>query len=171
MGNKEAVTKLQESKGFKPSNIKDRKAKREELYDDFVDKYTKIESNDYTKVDSSVSRKTTRRILIVVIILAFAVGIVAGISALNTINDSSSSNITVSDSAFSPNGTVMNASNLTANNNTTQNITKTTTTKKTYSNSATKKNSGSSSNKNSTSGSSSSSSSGSTSSNKHNSSR
>ena len=45
LGNKETVSKLQEAKGFKPSVIKEKKAKRQELYDDFVEHNIKISVN------------------------------------------------------------------------------------------------------------------------------
>ena len=36
LGNKEAVSKLQEAKGFKSSKIEESRNKKEELYDDFA---------------------------------------------------------------------------------------------------------------------------------------
>lgn len=53
LGNKETVSKLQEQKGFKPSIIKEKKAKKQELYDDFVDKYSKSEGKDYGEIQRS----------------------------------------------------------------------------------------------------------------------
>ena len=125
LGNKEAVTKLQEAKGFDPDKIKEKKARKEELYDDFVDEYTKIESKDIS--DKSVfSKRTARKILIVVVIIAFAIGLAAGVSTLNTVEKQQQTNITVGDSAFSPDA-IANATNLTANNTTIAQTTKSST--------------------------------------------
>lgn len=154
LGNKEEVSKLQEAKGFKPSNITERKAKKEELYDDFVDKYSAIDSYDYSetkKENNSLNKRTKWTIIILLVIIAFAIGIVAGVSELNTIQNNTVPNITVTDSAFSSNATVTNATNLTANdtqNGTTPNIQKTTT-RRSYSTTNTRRSSSSSSSRSS----------------------
>lgn len=154
LGNKEEVSKLQEAKGFKPSSITERKAKKEELYDDFVDKYSAIDSYDYSetkKENNSLNKRTKWTIIILLVIIAFAIGIVAGVSELNTIQNNTVPNITVTDSAFSSNATVTNATNLTANdtqNGTTPNIQKTTT-RRSYSTTNTRRSSSSSSSRSS----------------------
>lgn len=163
------MNKLQEAKGFKPSRIVEKKAKKEKLYDDFVDGYSSVESDEYSEITSKdvFSKRTTRIILVLFVLIAFGVGIMAGTSALETIQNDTPNNITVTDSAFSPNDTVVSADNITPAN-TTQNITtsttkkkstvtKTTTKKSSSSKSTnTKKSSSSSSKKSSSSGSSSS---------------
>lgn len=66
LGNKETVSKLQEQKGFKPSIIKEKKAKKQELYDDFVDKYSKSEGKDYGEIQrSKMFNKSTKRAFII----------------------------------------------------------------------------------------------------------
>lgn len=134
LGNKETVSKLQEAKGFKPSSIKEKKAKKEELFDEFVDKYSMSEGKDYGEIQRSqiFSKTTTRTILVLIILLAFAVGIMAGVSTIGMVGqDNSSSNVTITDSAFSANATTIQASNATADtSNITYNNTKKKTTKK-----------------------------------------
>lgn len=134
LGNKETVSKLQEAKGFKPSSIKEKKAKKEELFDEFVDKYSMSEGKDYGEIQRSqiFSKTTTRTILVLMILLAFAVGIMAGVSTIGTVSqDNSSSNVTITDSAFSANATTIQASNATMDtSNITYNNTKKKTTKK-----------------------------------------
>ncbi|MBE6485947.1 MAG: hypothetical protein E7Z85_03790 [Methanosphaera stadtmanae] len=167
LGNKETVSKLQEAKGFKPSVIKEKKAKKQELYDDFVDKYSKSEGKDYGEIQrSNIFNKSTKRaIIILFILLAFGVGILAGFSAITSNQENVTPNVTISDSAFSANQTITQQTNLTIDtSNITYNNTKKTTKKK----SSTKKYS--SSNKTSSSSSSSSSDSSSSSSKKQSSS-
>jgi hypothetical protein len=167
LGNKETVSKLQEAKGFKPSVIKEKKAKKQELYDDFVDKYSKSEGKDYGEIQRSnlFNKSTKRAIIILFILLAFGVGILAGFSAITSNQENVTPNVTISDSAFSANQTITQQTNLTTDtSNITYNNTKKTTKKK----STTKKYS--SSNKTSSSSSSSSSDSSSSSSKKRSSS-
>ena len=129
LGNRENVSKLQERKGFKPSNITEKKAIKEELYDDFVDKYAKIENIDAQKAgSSSVGGKTKGLLILVFVLVAFTIGIAAGMTALQTQNHEIQSNITISDSAFVSNTTLEQAKNLTQKNN---NVTSTSTNKKT----------------------------------------
>ena len=119
LGNKETVSKLQESKGFKPSRIKEKKAKKQELYDEFVDKYSKSDEKDYGQIQRSniFSKSTSRTILLLVVLLAFAVGIVAGLTVMNNnAAGNNSTNVTITDSAFSANQTITSVSNLSANN-------------------------------------------------------
>ena len=135
LGNKEAVSKLQEAKGFKPSAIKEKKARREELYDEFVDKYSKSEGKDYGQIQrSNMFNKTTKRALVILfILLAFGIGIMAGFTAINNVQKDVLPNVTITDTAFSANATITDASNLTADtSNVSYNMTKTkaTTTKK-----------------------------------------
>lgn len=134
LGNKEAVSRLQEAKGFKPSTIKEKKAKKQELYDDFVDKYSLSEGKDYGEIQrSNLFGKTTKRVLIILfILLAFGIGIMAGISAINDTHENVSPNVTVTDTAFSANATITDASNLTQDtSNVSYNITKKISTKST----------------------------------------
>ena len=167
LGNKETVSKLQEAKGFKSSSIKEKKAKKEELYDDFVDKYSVTEEKDYGQIQRSsmFSKETKRAIVILFILLAFGVGILAGISAINNTQNDTVSNVTITDTAFSANNTVVtnNISQDTAN--ITYNTTKTTTKKSStkYSSNSSKGSSSSSSSSSSSGSSSSGSSSGSSS--------
>ncbi|RAP53360.1 MAG: hypothetical protein BZ137_06905 [Methanosphaera sp. rholeuAM130] len=159
LGNREAVSKLQERKGFKPSKIAEKKAIKEELYDDFVDKYAKRDNIDAQKAASnSLSGKTKGLLLLVFVLVAFTIGIAAGMTALQNQHQEVISNITISDSAFISNATLEQAKNLTQKNNnmTSTNTNKKTTTKK--SSSTYKKNATTSSNTSSGSGSSSSSS-------------
>ncbi|MBO7719386.1 MAG: hypothetical protein J6S29_04445 [Methanosphaera sp.] len=129
LGNREAVSKLQERKGFKPSNIAEKKAIKEELYDDFVDKYAKQENIDAQKeASNSLSGKTKGLLLLIFVLVAFTIGIAAGMTALQSHHQEVISNITVSDSAFVSNTTLEQAKNLTQKNN---NVTSTSTTKKT----------------------------------------
>ena len=135
LGNKETVSKLQESKGFKPSRIKEKKAKKQELYDEFVDKYSKSDEKDYGQIQRSniFSKSTTRTLLLLVVLLAFGVGIVAGLTVMNNnAAGNNSTNVTITDSAFSANQTITSASNMSANNtgNVTYNTKKSTTTSK-----------------------------------------
>ena len=119
LGNKETVSKLQESKGFKPSRIKEKKAKKQELYDEFVDKYSKSDEKDYGQIQRSniFSKSTSRTILLLVVLLAFGVGIVAGLTVMNNnAAGNNSTNVTITDSAFSANQTITSVSNLSANN-------------------------------------------------------
>lgn len=115
LGNVEEVSRLQKAKGFKPSKIKESKAKKEEFYDDFVDGYSSVKSEEYSEITSKqvFSKKTKRIIIVLFVLLAFGIGLVAGISALHTIQNETKVNITVTDSAFSPNDTVVSADNLT----------------------------------------------------------
>ena len=53
LGNKEAVSKLQEAKGFKSSKIEESRNKKEELYDDFVDGYSSVKNEEYPSTKSS----------------------------------------------------------------------------------------------------------------------
>ena len=133
LGNREAVSKLQERKGFKPSNIAEKKAIKEELYDDFVDKYAKQENiNAQKEASSSLSGKTKGMLLLVFVLVAFTIGIAAGMTALQSHHQEVISNITVSDSAFVSNTTLEQAKNLTQqNNNMTSTNTKKTTKKST----------------------------------------
>ena len=129
LGNRENVSKLQERKGFKPSNITEKKAIKEELYDDFVDKYAKIENIDAQKaVSNSIGGKTKGLLILVFVLIAFTIGIAAGMTALQTHDQQIQSNITISDSAFVSNTTLEQAKNLTQKNN---NMTSTNTNKKT----------------------------------------
>lgn len=146
LGNREAVSKLQERKGFKPSNIVEKKAIKEELYDDFVDKYAKQDNIDAQKeASNSLSGKTKGLLILIFVLVAFTIGIAAGMTALQTQHQEVISNITISDSAFVSNTTLEQAKNLTQKNN---NVTSTSTTKKTTkkSTSTYNKNSSSSSN-------------------------
>lgn len=154
LGNKETVSRLQEAKGFKSSSIKEKKARKEELYDDFVDKYSVTEEKDYDQIQRSnmFSKETKRAVVILFILLAFGVGILAGISAINNTQNETISNVTITDTAFSANDTVVtnnisqDTANITYNN-----------TKKTTKKSSTKYSSSSSSGSSSSSSSSSSS--------------
>ncbi len=159
LGNKETVSKLQEQKGFKPSIIKEKKAKKQELYDDFVDKYSKSEGKDYGEIQRSkmFNKSTKRAFIILFILLAFAIGILAGFSAITSNQQNTTPNVTISDSAFSANQTITQQTNISADtSNITYNNTKKTTKKKTTTKKSSSSNSSSSS---STSGSDSSSSS------------
>lgn len=120
LGNKEAVSKLQEAKGFKSSKIEESRNKKEELYDDFVDGYSSVKNEEFSEISSKqIFSKSTKRILLVLfVLLAFGIGIFAGISALHTVENETGINITVSDSAFSANDTVTSI-NATQSNNTT----------------------------------------------------
>lgn len=135
LGNKETVSKLQESKGFKPSAIKEKKVKKQELYDDFVDKYSVSEGKDYGQIQrSNIFNKSTKRaIIILFILLAFGIGIIAGISAINNSNQEQTTNITITDTAFSANETITNTSNITTDTSNITYKTKKKTTKKTNS--------------------------------------
>ena len=133
LGNKETVSKLQEAKGFKPSIIKEKKAKKQELYDDFVDRYSKSEGKDYGEIQrSNIFNKSTKRaIIILFILLAFAIGILAGFSAISSNQEEITPNVTISDSAFSANQTITQQTNVTIDtSNVTYNVTKKKTTKK-----------------------------------------
>lgn len=137
LGNREAVSKLQEKKGFKPSAIADKKALKEELYDDFVDKYAKRDNEIAQEEASNSVGKGTKRILVLILLLTvFVVGIGAGVMALHTQTTQNQEIVTVYDSAFVDNMTISNATNTT--NNTTNMTTKTTTSSKnnTYSKSS-----------------------------------
>lgn len=149
LGNKETVSKLQEAKGFKPSTIKEKKAKKDELYDDFVDRYSVREEKDYGEIQRSnmFSKSTKRAIIILFILLAFGIGILAGISAINNSQQNVTPNVTVTDSAFSANSAVTNASNLTQDTSNITYTSKKTTTKKSSSKKSTSSDSGSSSSK------------------------
>lgn len=120
LGNKEAVSKLQEAKGFKSSKIEESRNKKEELYDDFVDGYSSVKNEEFSEISSKqIFSKSTKRILLVLfVLLAFGIGIFAGISALHTVENETGINITVSDSAFSANDTITSI-NATQSNNTT----------------------------------------------------
>lgn len=120
LGNKEAVSKLQEAKGFKSSKIEESRNKKEELYDDFVDGYSSVKNEEFSEISSKqIFSKSTKRILLVLfVLLSFGIGIFAGISALHTVENETGINITVSDSAFSANDTVTSI-NATQSNNTT----------------------------------------------------
>jgi len=140
LGNREAVSQLQERKGFKPSNITDKKAKRQELYDDFVDKYAKrANDNAEKRGNSSVSSGSKRMLILLFVLLAFGIGIVAGVSILQSNMPDVGSNLTVTDSAFTANSTIG------VQNNTTQNATAniTPSKKSTYKQSTSKSNSSS----------------------------
>ncbi|MDY3955253.1 MAG: hypothetical protein SOZ23_00495 [Methanosphaera sp.] len=108
-----------------------------------------------------VSKRTGRKLIILFVILAFAIGIVAGVSTLHSVENKTQINITVGDSAFGPNATA-EAANMSAQTNVTNNTTQATVTKTTTKKSSTstqtttKKASSSSSKKSSSSGSSSS---------------
>ncbi len=133
LGNKETVSKLQEAKGFKSSKIKEKKAKKEELYDEFVDKYSKSEGKDYGEIQRSnmFNKSTKRAIIILFILLAFGIGIMAGLSAITTSQEETIPNVTISDSAFTTNQTLTQQSNITIDtSNVTYNNTKKKTTKK-----------------------------------------
>lgn len=149
LGNKETVSKLQEAKGFKPSTIKEKKAKKDELYDDFVDRYSVREEKDYGEIQRSnmFSKSTKRAIIILFILLAFGIGILAGISAINNSQQNVTPNVTVTDSAFSANSAVTNASNLTQDTSNITYTSKKTTTKKSSSKKSTSSDSSSSSSK------------------------
>ena len=140
LGNKETVSKLQESKGFKPSTIKEKKVKKQELYDDFVDKYSVSEGKDYGEIQRSnmFNKSTKRAIIILFILLAFGIGIIAGISAINNNSQDDPVNITITDTAFSAKETITNASNITTDNSNVTYKTKKKSTKK-YKTSSTKK--------------------------------
>ena len=119
LGNREAVAELQKNMGFNSSHIAEQSAKKEELYDDFVDKYAKQNFDDFN-VKNARKSGGHGKLLITIVLLAFIVGIVAGFAVLtlNSVNETvASENITVADSAFSTNSTI--ASNTT--NNTTKN--------------------------------------------------
>lgn len=140
LGNREAVSQLQERKGFKPSNITDKKAKRQELYDDFVDKYAKRANDNAEKNGGgSVSSGSKRMLILLFVLLAFGIGIVAGVSILQSNMPDVGSNLTVTDSAFTANSTIG------VQNNTTQNATAniTPSKKSTYKQSTSKSNSSS----------------------------
>lgn len=164
LGNKETVSKLQEAKGFKSSNIKEKKAKKEELYDEFVDQYSKSEGKDYGQIQRSnmFSKSTKRALIILLILIAFGVGIMAGFSAITSSQQETTPNVTISDSAFSTNQTLtqqnitIDTSNVTYTNT---NKNKTSSKKTTYSSSSSKSSSRSSSSSGSSDSSSSSSSS------------
>lgn len=168
LGNMETVSKLQEAKGFKSSNIKEKKAKKEELYDEFVDQYSKSEGKDYGQIQRSnmFSKSTKRALIILLILIAFGVGIMAGFSAITSSQQETIPNVTISDSAFSTNQTLtqqnitIDTSNVTYTNT---NKKKTSTKKTTSSSSSSKSSSSSSSSSGSSDSSSSSSSSGSSS--------
>jgi len=141
LGNKETVSKLQEAKGFKSSSIKEKKAKKQELYDDFVDKYSVSEGKDYGEIQRSnlISKSTKRAFVILFILLAFGIGILAGLSAINNTHQDTTPNVTISDSAFSVNQTVLQQGNVTIDtSNVTYNKTKKTTKKKVSSKSTNK---------------------------------
>ena len=161
LGNRETVSKLQERKGFKPSKIAEKKAIKEELYDDFVDKYAKRDNIDAQKAASnSISGKTKGLFLLVFVLVAFTIGIAAGMTALSTHHEEVLSNITISDSAFISNTTLEQAKNITQkNNNVTSTNTQKTNKKTTYKKSTASSNSSSSSGSSDSSSSSSSSSS------------
>lgn len=134
LGNKETVSRLQEAKGFRSSNIKEKKAKKEELYDEFVDQYSKSEGKDYGEIQrSNMFNKSTKRALVILfILLAFGVGIMAGYSVITSSQQETIPNVTISDSAFSTNQTLTQQQNITID---TSNVTynynkKKTTTKK-----------------------------------------
>lgn len=129
LGNKETVSKLQEAKGFKPSVIKEKKAKKEELYDDFVDRYSKTEEKDYGEIQRSnlFNKSTKRAIIILFILLAFGVGILAGFSAITSNQENITPNVTISDTAFSANQTLTQQTNVTVD---TSNVTYTSNNKK-----------------------------------------
>lgn len=148
LGNKETVSKLQEQKGFKPSIIKEKKAKKQELYDDFVDKYSKSEGKDYGEIQRSkmFNKSTKRAFIILFILLAFAIGILAGFSAITSNQQNITPNVTISDSAFSANQTITQQTNISADtSNITYNNTKKTTKKKTTTKKSSSSNSSSSS--------------------------
>ena len=148
LGNKETVSKLQEAKGFKPSFIKEKKAKKEELYDEFVDQYSKSEGKDYGEIQRSkmFSATTKRAFIILFILLAFGIGILAGISAINNSQQNTTSNVTITDSAFSAESSTLNASNMSQDtSNITYNTTKKTTKKSSKKSYSTSSSSGSSS--------------------------
>ena len=66
LGNKEAVSKLQEAKGFKSSKIEESRNKKEELYDDFVDGYSSVKNEEFSEISSKqIFSKSTKRILLV----------------------------------------------------------------------------------------------------------
>lgn len=133
LGNTETVSKLQESKGFKPSKIKEKKVMKQELYDEFVDKYSKSDDKDYGQIQRSnmFSKSTKRTFIILFILLAFGVGIVAGFNVISNSQNQIQNNVTITDSAFSANATITNASNIVPANTSTVKYTKT---KKTYNN-------------------------------------
>ena len=143
LGNKETVSKLQEAKGFKSSYIKEKKAKKEELYDEFVDKYSKSEGKDYGQIQRSnmFSKSTKRALVILLILVAFGVGIMAGFSAITSSQQETIPNVTISDSAFSTNQTLTQQQNITID---TSNITYSGSTKKTSNKKTTTKSSSSS---------------------------
>lgn len=117
LGNREVVSELQERKGFTPSNITEKKAIKDELYDDFVDKYAKKANIDAQKeATNSISGRTKRLFLLVFVLVAFTVGIAAGMAALNVEQSQAPINVTVSDSAFIDNATI--AANNQIQNNT-----------------------------------------------------
>lgn len=135
LGNKEAVSKLQESKGFKPSNIQKKQERKEVLYDDFVDRYSRLDVNpEPSSNNSGNNKKVKRTVIILFVLLAFIVGIVAGVVALNTVPANNTTNVTITDSAFTTNQSVVNASNMSAN--TTNNTTTVKATTKKYSSSS-----------------------------------
>ncbi|MCD7781420.1 MAG: hypothetical protein LUG89_01795 [Methanosphaera sp.] len=160
LGNTEEVSRLQQEKGFKSLNVKEDRQKKEELYDDFVDQYSNNDYEEPLEEISLVSKRTRRSILVILIIVAFGIGILSGVSLLNS-NDTQvedntttaeSTSVTLTDSAFGTNATSQN--NTDTQNNTT--ISKTTSSSSDSSSTTTKSSSSSTSKKSSSSSSSSS---------------
>lgn len=106
---------------------------KQELYDEFVDKYSKSDDKDYGQIQRSnmFSKSTKRTFIILFILLAFGVGIVAGFNVISNSQNQIQNNVTITDSAFSANATITNASNIVPANTSTVKYTKT---KKTYNN-------------------------------------
>ena len=103
------------------------------MYDDFVDKYSKSEGKDYGEIQRSkmFNKSTKRAFIILFILLAFAIGILAGYSAISSNQQNTTPNVTISDSAFSANQTITQQTNISADtSNITYNNTKKTTRKK-----------------------------------------
>lgn len=108
LGNREAVAQLQKNMGFNSSHIAEQSAKKEELYDDFVDKYSKQDFEDFNVKNARKSGGNSK-LLLTIVLLAFIIGIVAGVAALtiNSVNETvTSENITVADTAFGSNATM-----------------------------------------------------------------
>ena len=121
LGNREAVAELQKNMGFNSSHITEQSAKKEELYDDFVDKYAKQDFDEFSAKNARRGGGNSK-LLLTVVLLAFVIGIVAGVAALtmNSVNETvSSENITVADSAFGSNATMAaNTTNTSKSNKT-----------------------------------------------------
>ncbi|MDO5852100.1 MAG: hypothetical protein Q4Q23_06400 [Methanobacteriaceae archaeon] len=103
LGNDEEVEKLQKIKGY--SSKSKRKSEKDELFDEFVDKPSK-KTKAYAEVVSeqaSVGSTFKKVIITLFVIIAFAIGIYAGVTTLNLLNNETqmADGMVISDSAFS----------------------------------------------------------------------